>query len=59
MIDLAELSGFAKRIAAQMSRGQQQRVTLASRPSVLLLDEPVGAPDFKPRRQVHADLTQH
>lgn len=60
MLDLVELSGFAKRTPAQLSGGQQQRVALAralaKRPSVLLLDEPLGALDLKLRRQMQTEL---
>ena len=60
MLELVELSGYAKRTPAQLSGGQQQRVALAralaKRPSVLLLDEPLGALDLKLRRQMQTEL---
>ena len=60
MLDLVELSGFAKRTPSQLSGGQQQRVALAralaKRPKVLLLDEPLGALDLKLRRQMQSEL---
>ena len=60
MLELVELSGFARRKPAQLSGGQQQRVAvgraLINRPEVLLLDEPLGALDLKLRRQMQLEL---
>jgi spermidine/putrescine transport system ATP-binding protein len=59
-LELVELAHLAKRKPAQLSGGQQQRVALAraivNRPSVLLLDEPLGALDLKLRRQMQIEL---
>lgn len=60
MLELVGLSGFDKRFPHQMSGGQMQRVALAralvNNPSVLLLDEPLGALDVKLRKQMQTEL---
>jgi putative spermidine/putrescine transport system ATP-binding protein len=60
LLDLVALSDLGNRVPGQLSGGQQQRVAiaraLAFHPTVLLLDEPLGALDRKLREHMLDEL---
>ena len=60
MLELVELTDFANRKPNQLSGGQSQRValarSLAKRPKLILLDEPLGALDKRLREQTQFEL---
>ena len=60
LLVMLKIEAFGKRYPAELSGGQQQRVaiarTLATRPSVLFMDEPLSNLDAKLRTEMRSEL---
>ncbi len=60
MLEKVRLSGYEKHDVSKLSGGQKQRVAIARSlvlgPSILLLDEPLGALDLKLREEMKIEL---
>jgi spermidine/putrescine transport system ATP-binding protein len=60
ILERVDLTGFESKKVDQLSGGQKQRVAIARclvlEPTVLLLDEPLGALDLKLREQMKVEL---
>lgn len=60
LVDLLAIGGFLHKYPHRLSGGQQQRVALgraiASRPRILLLDEPFASLDFELREQLAQEV---
>jgi putative spermidine/putrescine transport system ATP-binding protein len=61
-LEIVRLTGFEHRSPRQLSGGQQQRVALARtlvfNPSVILMDEPLGALDRKLREHMQVEIKE-
>lgn len=63
MLEMVRLESLANRMPKELSGGQQQRVAFAravvAEPSVLLMDEPLGALDLKLRQSMQLEIKRY
>ncbi|WP_034296650.1 ABC transporter ATP-binding protein [Herbaspirillum sp. RV1423] len=59
-LEMVQMGSYANRLPRELSGGQQQRIALARcfvyKPSVILLDEPLGALDKKLREHMQSEI---
>jgi putative spermidine/putrescine transport system ATP-binding protein len=62
VLETIRLPGMAQRFPRELSGGQQQRIALARalvyRPSIILMDEPLGALDKKLREEMQLEIKE-
>src|SRR5690606_20843165 len=61
-LEMVKMAHLAHRMPSELSGGQQQRVALARcfvyQPSIILMDEPLGALDKRLRQHLQIEITE-